>query len=90
MLLNYFTLLTIGSVFLAIILSLFFFINRKGCIQANRMLACLLTIFNLQVFYSFATSAYAFPYFMDWHKPFFLLRQTSLLIGPLTYLSIQI
>jgi AraC-like DNA-binding protein len=70
-------------------MSLFFFINKRGFILENKILAILLTIFNLQIFYSFATSAFAWQYFMDWHKPLFLVRQTSFLIGPLIYLYVN-
>ena len=87
--LNFFTILTIISIFLAAILSLFFFVNKRGFIHENKILATLLLIFNLQIFYSFATSAFAFQYFMDWHKPLFLVRQTSFLIGPLIYLYVN-
>jgi AraC-like DNA-binding protein len=87
--LNFFTLLTIISVFLTTILSLFFFVNKRGFIHENKILAILLMIFNLQIFYSFATSSFAWQYFLDWHKPLFLVRQTSLLIGPLIYLYVN-
>ena len=85
MTLSFFTILTIISIFITMILSLFFFVNKKGFIQENRILAILLLIFNLQIFYSFATSSFAWQYFVDWHKPLFLVRQTSFLIGPLIY-----
>ena len=71
------------------ILSVFFFINKRGFVLENKLLACLLMIFALQIFYSFATSTFAFMYFMEWHKPLFLLRQTSLLIGPLIYFYVN-
>jgi len=87
--LNFFTILTIVSIFLTLILSLFFFVNKKGFILENKILATLLTIFNLQIFYSFATSAFAWQFFMDWHKPLFLIRQTSFLIGPLIYFYVN-
>ncbi|NVO20183.1 MAG: helix-turn-helix transcriptional regulator [Bacteroidetes bacterium] len=87
--LNFFTILTIISVFITAVLSLFFFVNKKGFILENRLFAILLMIFNLQIFYSFATSNYAFQYFMDWHRPLFIIRQTSFLIGPLIYLYIN-
>lgn len=89
MTLNFFTILTIISLFLTMILSLFFFVNKRGFIQENKILAILLMIFSLQVFYSFATSTFAFQYFLDWHKPLFLVRQTSFLIGPLIYLYVN-
>lgn len=89
MTLNFFTILTIVSMFLAMILSVFFFVNKKGFILENKLLALLLTVFNLQIFYSFATSAFAWQYFLDWHKPLFLIRQTSFLTGPLIYLYVN-
>ena len=48
-----------------------------------------LNFFTLQIFYSFATSSFAFQYFPDWHKPLFMIRQTSFLIGPLMYLYVN-
>jgi AraC-like DNA-binding protein len=89
MTLNFFTILTIASIFITMILSLFFFVNKKGFIPENRILAILLLIFNLQIFYSFATSEFAWQYFLDWHKPLFLVRQTSFLIGPFMYFYVN-
>lgn len=89
MTLNFFILVTIISIFITMVMSLFFFINKRGFILENKILAILLTIFNLQIFYSFATSAFAWQYFMDWHKPLFMVRQTSFLIGPLIYLYVN-
>jgi len=89
MALNFFNILTIISVFITLILSVFFFINKKGFSTDNKILAVLLLIFNFQIFYSFATSAFAFQFFMDWHKLLFLIRQTSFLIGPLIYFYVN-
>ncbi|MCK9423452.1 MAG: helix-turn-helix transcriptional regulator [Bacteroidales bacterium] len=52
-------------------------------------MATLLLIFNLQIIYSFFTSDYTFQYFLNWHKPIFLVRQTSFLIGPLIYFYVN-
>ncbi len=87
--LNFFTLLTIISIFMTMILSVFFFVNKKGFITENKILATLLLIFNLQIFYSFATSSFAWQYYTDWHKALFLIRQTSFLTGPLIYLYVN-
>jgi AraC-like DNA-binding protein len=81
----FFTVITCISVFLTLILSLFFFITKRGHTIENKILAMLLAIFNLQIIYSYFTSFYAFQYFLDWHKTIFLIRQTSFLIGPLIY-----
>jgi AraC-like DNA-binding protein len=87
--LNFFSILTIISIFLAMMLSLFFLVNKRGYIFENKILAVLLMVFNLQIFYSFATSSFAWQYFMDWHKTLFLIRQTSFLTGPLLYLYVN-
>jgi hypothetical protein len=89
MTLNFFTLVTIISIFITMVMSLFFFINKRGFSLENKILAIFLTVFNLQIFFSFATSAFAWRYFMDWHKPLFMVRQTSFLIGPLIYLYVN-
>jgi len=59
MTLNFFTILTIINIFLAMLLSLFFFVNKRGFIHENKIMAILLVVFNLQIFYSFATSSFA-------------------------------
>ena len=82
---NFFILLTVISIFITIVLTIFFLINRRGNVNENRLLALLLVVFNMQIFYSFATSFYAPAYLLQWHKPLFILRQTSLLIGPLIW-----
>ena len=84
--LNYFTILTLLSVFLTSILALFFIVTKKGFSAENRILAALLVIFGFQIIYSFTLS---YEYFIDWHKPIFLLRQTSFLIGPLIYFYVN-
>lgn len=89
MALSLFSILTILSVFITLILSVFFFINKKGFIHENKILAILLVVFNIQILYSFATSAFAWRYFMEWHKLLFLMRQTSFLIGPLLYFYVN-
>jgi AraC-like DNA-binding protein len=66
-------------------LSLFFFITKKGKGIENKLLACLLVVFNLQIVYSFSISNYAGQYFLNWHKWIYVLKQASLLSGPLIY-----
>ncbi len=89
MTLNFFTILTLISIFLTMMLSLFFLVNKRGFILENKILAILLLIFNLQIFYSYSTSTFAFQYLLDWHKPLFLIRQTSFLTGPLIYFYVN-
>lgn len=45
----------------------------------------LLIFFGFQIIYSFTTSNYAWQYFMKWHELIYLIKQTSLLIGPFIY-----
>ena len=89
MILILFYALTLISVFLAFVLAGFFFFSRRGYRKENRLLAALLTVFNLQIVYSFMTSSYAFQYFMEWHTTIYLLRQASFLAGPLIYFYIN-
>ncbi len=89
MTLNFFNTITLISVFLAMTLSLFFFVTKRGFSIENKIMSLLLIIFSLQIFYSFATSIYAFQYFTDWRKPIYMIRQTSFLIGPLIYLYVN-
>jgi AraC-like DNA-binding protein len=84
----FFSVITCISVFITLILSVFFLVTKRGFNTENKILAALLFIFNLQVIYSFMTSSFAYMYFMEWHKVIFLVRQTSLLIGPLIYFYI--
>jgi AraC-like DNA-binding protein len=77
--------LVIISVFVSLMLVVFFLITPRGSINENRTLAGLLLVFGLQILYSYMTSNYGFRYFMEWHKPIFLIRQTALLTGPLVY-----
>jgi AraC-like DNA-binding protein len=89
MVLNFFSILTIISVFITMMLTVFFFVNKRGFANDNKILAILLLIFNLQIIYSYTTSAFAFQYFLEWHKLLFLFRQTSFLIGPLIYFYVN-
>ena len=81
----FFSALVIISVFLCFFLALFFLVTPRGSARENKILASLLTIFALQIIYSFMTSNYAFRYFMEWHKGLYLIRQASFLTGPLVY-----
>jgi AraC-like DNA-binding protein len=79
---------TLLSVFILAVLCSFFFITKKGNRTESRVLAILLFLFSLQVVYAYMISVYAWQYFTVWHKSIFILRQTSLLIGPFIYFYI--
>jgi AraC-like DNA-binding protein len=85
MTLNFFNGLTLLSLFITIVLSLFFLVIKKGNRTENILLSLLLIFFGFQIIYSFAVSNYAWQYFIKWHKYIYLLKQTSLLIGPFFY-----
>lgn len=73
--------ITLLSFFMALVLSVFFLVTRNGRKSGNITMAMLLMLFSFQVFYSFSISIPGYIYFMEWHKPLFLLRQTALLTG---------
>jgi AraC-like DNA-binding protein len=77
--------ITILSFFVTVVLSVFFLTTGKGRKSGNTTMAMLLLLFGFQIFYSFSISTPVYMYFMGWHKPLFLLRQTALLMGPLIY-----
>lgn len=82
---TFFTILVVISVFLCFLLTIFFLVTPRGSASGNRTLAALLMVFGLQILYAFMTSNYAFRYFLEWHKPIYLIRQASFLTGPLVY-----
>lgn len=86
MLLYIFFSIAILSLFTTIVLALFFWVTRKGEKLANRLMVVLLFLFGLQIIYSFTISNFAYQFFMSWHKGLYLLRQSSLLTGPVIYL----
>ena len=77
--------ITLLSFFIIIVLMLFFLITTKGRKTANIIMANLLLLFGFQIFYSFSISEPVYTYFMNFHKPLFMLRQTAMLTGPLIY-----
>lgn len=81
--------ITMLSMFVTLVLTIFFSITKKGRKTGNRIMVMLLILFGIQITYSFAFSNYAYQYFMNWHKTLFMLRQTALLIGPLIYLYLH-
>jgi len=85
MTLSFFNILTIISISLAMIQTLFLFVNKKGFIFESNILSILPAIFNLQIFCSFAISMFAYQNFPDFHKPLFSARRTPFLIGPLLF-----
>ena len=86
----FFAILVTICVFLCLVLALFFLLTPRGSVPVNRTLTALLIVFGLQIIYSFMTSNYAFEYFMEWHKPIFLIRLTSLLSGPLLFFYVTV
>jgi AraC-like DNA-binding protein len=89
MALDFFNIITLLSLFITIILAVFFSVTTKGRKMANKILSFLLILFALQIIFSFTVSTHAYMYFMNWHKTLFLLRQTGFLTGPFIYLYLQ-
>lgn len=74
------------SLFIVFVLTIHFYFTKNGTRSVNKILSFLFVLFGIQIFYSFTVSHYAFFYFMKWHKLLFLLKQTTLLIGPAIFL----
>lgn len=81
--------IAILSLFVTLVLFVFFIVTKKGGKVGNQIMAALLILMGLQIFYSYSISAYAFSYFMNLHKLLFMIRQTALLTGPSIYLYYQ-
>jgi AraC-like DNA-binding protein len=81
--------ITILSIFITSILVIFFLVTKKGQANSNRILATLLVLFGLQIFYAFSVSNYGFLYFLKYHKILILLKQVGLLTGPALFLYIK-
>lgn len=89
MALYFFYCITLLSLFLAFVLSVSFFLTKKGVIGVNKILSVLIILFGVQIFYSFSISNYAYSYFLNFHKLLFIIRQTALLTGPCFYFYLQ-
>ena len=85
----FFNSITLLSLFITFVLTVFFSVTKKGKKTANYILAGILILFALQILFSFTVSNYAFMHFMNWHKSLFLIRQTGFLIGPFIFLYMQ-
>lgn len=73
------------SLFITSVLSIFFIITKNGTRKVNLLLSCIIILFGFQIAYAFTISSHGYSYFINSHKALFLLRQTTLLIGPLIY-----
>ncbi len=88
MTLDIFRIISIISIFQSLLLAAVIFTNRKQRSFRNIILAIILVVFALLIFSIFTTSIGIWQYFMSYHKPIFLLRQTALILGPLVYFYI--
>lgn len=81
--------ITLLSLFITLVLSVFFAVTKKGEKTGNRIMSGILILFSLQIIFSFTVSNYAFKYFMNYHKSLLLIRQTGFLTGPFIYLYLK-
>ena len=88
MTLDIFRIISIVSIFQSLLLATVIFTNHKQRSFRNIILACILVVFAILIFSIFTTSIGIWQYFMSYHKPIFLLRQTALILGPLVYFYI--
>lgn len=87
--LDFFNIITIVNLFIVVLLTLFFWINKKGQKLSNRILSFLLFLFLLQIIHSFTTSNFTYILFLDYHKEIFLIWITAFLIGPVIYYYVK-
>ncbi|OFX87181.1 MAG: hypothetical protein A2W99_07540 [Bacteroidetes bacterium GWF2_33_16] len=71
------------------LLATLFYLTKNGNRRVNIILSVLILLFGFQIIYSFALSAFGYIYFINGHKILYLIRQTSLLIGPIIYLYLH-
>jgi len=86
---NPFYIITIISIALTIILSIYFYITPKGKRVSNYLLASLLLVFVCLTAHSFMISAWAYMYFGKYVKLIYFLYLFGFLTGPLTFLYIK-
>jgi|GEM_PF-1096283 len=81
--------LTISSLFSASLLVIFFISTPRGEKKQNSIFASLVFIFGVQIIYAYCVSNFAYRAYLTLHKPLFMLRQTSLLAGPLFHFYLK-
>jgi AraC-like DNA-binding protein len=89
MILILFNCITLLSIFVTLILILFFFITKKGEKISNIFISAILILFELQIFFAFSISNYDGQYFIEYHKILILLKQFGFLTGPILYFYIK-
>lgn len=75
-----------NAIFLAVILSLFFWIHKKGNQASNRMLSLSLLAFGVMIFSTMPWASYQFA---NYYKIAFILRRVAFLVAPLFYFYIR-
>ena len=81
--------LGIIAIFQSLVLSLFFFTNKKGNSLSNRIFGLFLFTFAIIISYSFSNSIDVYKSFTNYSLLFFIVAQTAFLIGPLLYFYIK-
>ena len=81
--------LGIIAIFQSLVLSLFFFTNKKGNSLSNKIFGALLFNFAVIISYSFSNSIGIYKSFIEYSSLFFIVDQTAFLIGPLLYFYIK-
>ena len=76
----------INAIFQSLLLSLFFWINKRGFRISNRILAMSLLAFGLLIFGTMPGASYQFQHY---YKLAFVLRRAAFLIAPLFYFYIK-
>lgn len=87
--LTVFNLLAILTFFQGTLVGAIFFFRKKGHSLSNKIFGLLIWIYTINLFTSFARSTKAYTFFMDYHKPIYILSLVAFLIGPLLFFFVR-
>ena len=90
MTLNFISIISVIAIFQSILLSFFFFHNKKGSRLSNKIFGSLLCAYALYITINFLKKSTAGTYFLNVQYPIlYLVGEVILIVGPLLYLYIR-
>ena len=88
--LNFISIISIIAIFQSVLLSFFFFINKKGSRLSNKIFGSLLGAYALYITINFLKKSTAGNYFLNVQYPIlYLAGEVILIVGPLLYFYIR-
>lgn len=82
---NLYTFVSIIAIFQALIMSLFFFLNKKGVRSSNRILGTMISFYGVYLVFILFLGWKAAQPFIKAHPAFWLLYEVNFCFGPLLY-----